>query len=70
MNKKIIISVIAILCVIMMVGFSAADIKAVAPNISETEKIIEAQKKEPYCKSKAHSPPHAHNRAASKALRL
>ena len=50
MNKKIIISVIAILCVIMMVGFSAADIKAVAPNISETEKIIKAQKKEPYCK--------------------
>lgn len=48
--NKIIISAITILCVIMMVGFSVIDIKAVAPNISETEKIIIPQKKEPYCK--------------------
>ena len=49
MNNKTLITAFTVLCVVLITGFSAAPSKAVAPNISETEKIIKLQKKEPYC---------------------
>ena len=50
MKNKTLISAITVLCAVLITGFTAASANAVAPNLSEIEKIIIPQKKEPYCK--------------------
>lgn len=50
MNNKIFAAMITFVCLLLTVGFLVLSAKAVAPNLSETEKIIQPQKKEPYCK--------------------
>ena len=50
MNNKTLISAFAVLCAVLITVFTVESVNAVAPYISETEKIIKPQKKEPYCK--------------------